>query len=79
MLVFQLALFEADDLPVDIFIEPPFDFEEEYRHAVRYELAPDLFVPVVAVAKLLEVKRTAGRPRDLGDIAKLEKLGRMPP
>jgi hypothetical protein len=79
MLVFQLALFEADDLPVDIFIAPPFDFEEEYLRAVRYELAPDLFVPVVAVAKLIEMKRAAGRPRDLDDIAKLERLGNLPP
>jgi hypothetical protein len=79
MLVFQLALFGADDLPVDIFIEPPFDFDAEYLRAVRCELAPDLFVPVLAVDRLIEMKRRAGRPRDLDDIAKLERLGRMPP
>jgi len=79
MIVFQLALFERDDLPVDIFIEPPFDFEEEYQRAMRHEVAPDLFVPVVAVPQLLAMKRKAGRPRDLDDIAKLERLGSMPP
>ncbi len=74
MLVFQLAFFTQDDLPVDIFIEPPFDFDEEYARAPRHELAPDLFVPVVSADKLIEMKRKAGRPRDIEDIDKLIRL-----
>jgi len=74
MLVFQLAFFTTDDLPVDIFIEPPFDFDEEYARAPKYELAPDLFVPVVSADKLIEMKRKAGRPRDIDDIEKLVRL-----
>lgn len=74
MLVFQLAFFTADDLPVDIFIEPPFDFDEEYARSSRHELAPDLFVPVVSADQLIEMKRRAGRPRDLDDIEKLTRL-----
>ena len=74
MLVFQMALFSEDDLPIDIFIEPPFDFEEEFSRAFRCELAPDLFVPVVAVDRLIAMKRVAGRPRDLDDIAQLLRL-----
>jgi len=74
MLVFQMALFVEDDLPIDIFIEPPFDFEEEFARAFRCELTPDLFVPVVAADRLIEMKRAAGRPRDLDDISKLLRL-----
>jgi len=74
MLVFQMALFAEDDLPIDIFIEPPFDFEQEYLNAVRCELAPDLFVPVVSVDRLIAMKRLAGRSRDLEDVANLERL-----
>lgn len=74
MMVFQLAFFTANDLPVDVFMEPPFDFDEEYVRAGRHELAPDLFVPVVSAEKLIEMKQKAGRPRDLDDIAKLQRL-----
>lgn len=79
MIVFQLALFVEDDLPIDIFIEPPFAFDEEYARAVRYELAPDCFVPVVAVDRLIQMKKLAGRARDLDDISRLQKLGRSLP
>ena len=78
MVVFQMALFVEDDLPIDIFIEPPFSFEDEYARAVRYELAPNLFAPVVAVPQLIEMKRRVGRPRDLDDISRLERLGSLP-
>jgi hypothetical protein len=74
MIVFQMALFVEDDLPIDIFIEPPFAFDDEYAKAVRCELAPDCFVPVVAAERLIEMKQRAGRPRDLDDIARLRKL-----
>lgn len=77
MVVFQMALFEEDDLPIDIFIEPPFDFEAEYARATRYELAPDVFAPVVAVAQLIAMKEKVGRPRDLDDVAKLKRLAKL--
>lgn len=79
MIVFQMALFVEDDLPIDIFVEPPFPFDEEYARAVRYELAPDCFVPVVAAERLIAMKKVAGRPRDLDDIARLQKLGGVTP
>jgi hypothetical protein len=79
MIVFQMALFTEDDLPIDIFVEPPFSFDEEYARAIHYELAPDVFVPVVAVERLIAMKKLAGRPRDLDDVAKLEKLSNHPP
>ena len=77
MVVFQMALFQEDDLPIDVFIEPPFDFEEEYAKAVRVELAPDVFVPIVGVQQLITMKEKAGRPRDLEDIAKLRRLANL--
>ena len=78
MIVFQMALFEENDLPIDIFTEPPFAFEAEYARAVRYELAPNFYVPVVAIEALIAMKEKAGRPRDLEDIARLKRLQGLP-
>jgi len=74
MLVFQMSLFSDNDLPVGIFIDPPFDVERELAGARRYELAPDLWVPVVQAETLIEMKQRAGRPRDLDDVVRLKRL-----
>ena len=74
MMVFQMALGSEDDLPVDIFVEAPFDVEQELARAPRFELAPGLFVPVLHAERLIEMKQKAGRPRDLEDIARLKRI-----
>lgn len=74
MIVFQMALFEADDLPIDIFIEPPFDVEQELARAPRFELAPGLQVPVVHAQQLIAMKQRAGRPCDVEDVETLKRL-----
>ncbi len=77
MLVFQMALFQEDDLPVDIFIEPPFDVEKELMRAPRFELAPDLWVPVAPIDQLIAMKQKTGRPRDLEDVERLKRLQKL--
>lgn len=77
MLVFPMALLQEDDLPVDIFFEPPFDVEKELARAPRFELAPDLWVPVVPVDQLIAMKQKAGRPRDLEDVDRPRRLQRL--
>lgn len=62
------------ETPVDIFVAEPFDFEAEYRRALVEEVAPGVPVRILCLAALLELKREAGRPQDLADIAELRLL-----
>ena len=60
--------------PVDVFVTEPFDFPEEYRLALIEELAPGVPVHILRLESLLRLKREAGRPQDLADIAELSLL-----
>ncbi|MGH7544175.1 MAG: nucleotidyl transferase AbiEii/AbiGii toxin family protein [Gemmatimonadota bacterium] len=62
------------ETPVDVFVTEPFDFDEEHRLALVVELAPGVPVRILRLAALLELKRQAGRPQDLADIAELRLL-----
>jgi predicted nucleotidyltransferase len=62
------------ETPVDVFVTEPFDFTEEYRLAMIEELAPGAPVHIVRLESLLRLKREAGRPQDLADIAELRLL-----
>lgn len=72
--VFSLWSDEHPTLRVDLFLEPPFDFDSAESRALRLEVAPGIAVPFVGLDDLLAMKRLAGRPRDLDDIEKLELL-----
>lgn len=74
LIVFQLVSEAHPRVPIDIFIREPFLVGEEYRKAIRYEIAPDIMIPVVRVEVLFDLKREAGRPIDIDDIAKLQRL-----
>lgn len=60
--------------PVDVFVTEPFDFNEEYRLAMVEEVAPGAPVHILRLGTLLRLKREAGRPQDLADIAELSLL-----
>ncbi len=62
------------ETPIDVFVTEPFDFEQEYRDALVEEIAPGVPVRIVRLATLLAMKRRAGRPQDLADIAELRLL-----
>lgn len=65
--------------PVDVFVTEPFDFDEEYRLAMVEDIAPGAPVRILRLETLLRLKREAGRPQDLADIAELALLhGRDP-
>jgi hypothetical protein len=49
-------------------------FEDAWPNRVEVTLAPDLRLPFVGLADLLQNKRAAGRPQDLADVAALERL-----
>jgi hypothetical protein len=56
---------------VDLFVEPPLDFETAYQSAVRKEIAPGLTATFIGILDLRHLKRVAGRPQDLLDLEKL--------
>ena len=73
MITLKLWSDEHRRTPVDIFIYEPFDFAKELAKAGKQEICPGLFVPVVSLETLLEMKRQAGRPQDLEDIRELKR------
>jgi predicted nucleotidyltransferase len=62
------------ETPVDIFASEPFNFAAEYDRALVEEVAPGIPVRIVRLDTLLRLKRMAGRPQDLADIAELSLL-----
>jgi hypothetical protein len=70
--VFSLFSATHPTTEVDLFVEPPFDFERTYAQAVRLDVGQDVSATFVSRETLLEMKRRAGRPQDLADIAGLE-------
>ena len=73
MLVFSMQKSDADSTPVDIFVEEPFPFAQEYAQALWEELV-GIRAPVLRYDELIRLKRESGRPNDLADIDQLELL-----
>jgi hypothetical protein len=62
------------ETPLDVFVSEPFDFTTEHSKALVEEVAAGVPIRVLRYESLLELKRRAGRPQDLADIAELETL-----
>ncbi len=73
--VFSLFSPEHAATELDLFLECPFDFESAYEQAFRRE-SGGVPMTFASLKDLLALKRGAGRPQDLVDIAQLEALGR---
>lgn len=70
--------FASPELPmteVDVFADPPFVFAETYERAARVDLG-DVAVRVASIRDVIVMKRRVGRPKDLEDVAVLERLAR---
>lgn len=66
----QVLQFWSDvhrETPVDMFVQEPFDFEEEYRRALAKPLGR-IEVRFVTIPTLIRMKEAAGRPQDRIDI-----------
>lgn len=63
---------------LDLFAEHPIAFEQLWSRAVVFPLR-STHVRVVSVSDLIELKRLAGRPKDLQDIEALEAIRRSNP
>jgi hypothetical protein len=71
MVVFQLVSDEFRWEPVDVFVEEPFPFDAVYARAHWHELGPGTSIPIVPKRELFEMKRMAGRDKDLVDLREL--------
>lgn len=75
MLVFTVVRSEADSpLEVDLFVTEPFPFADAYRDAVWQQHPTGVRFPFVDLARLLAMKRSAGRAKDLLDLAELRRI-----
>ena len=75
MLVFKHYSEAHRETEVDLMIDTPFDFESAYARARRDEIRPGLEITALPRRELMEMKRAAGRPKDLDDIESLEIIG----
>ncbi len=73
MTVLSLTSARFRVLEIDVFVEPPFVFEEVWAEGEHVQLE-HVAVPIVSVNRLIAMKRAAARPRDLEDIKALERL-----
>jgi hypothetical protein len=60
--------------PVDVFVYEPFDFEEEWKRALRLPVFGNEIAAIIGYSALLKLKKSAGRKQDLADVEKLRKL-----
>lgn len=74
MVVLNLASDRHRETNIDFFVTEPFDFDLEYERAYRQELAPGLVLRLAGIDVLIEMKRKAGRAKDLADIEELIKI-----
>jgi predicted nucleotidyltransferase len=60
------------EMPVDVFVDYPFDFNVEFDRSLQGEVLPGLQAQFVSIETLIEMKRAADRPRDHDDIRHLQ-------
>ena len=73
MEVFSLFHPQHPGLTVDLFARHPIPFEPLWSRSIVMDLGGTL-VRVCSIDDLIELKRLAGRPKDLVDIEKLSKI-----
>lgn len=78
MVVFSLWHPEDYGFAIDLFVDEPFDFEAVYHRALIVEL-PETRATVIALDDLIQMKRVAGRPKDLEDVEALLRLQQVRP
>jgi hypothetical protein len=77
MTVFSLWSADLPGTEVDLFVSEPLPFESAWARRLCADLG-GLAVNVASLADLIEMKRRAGRARDLEDVRELEALARDP-
>lgn len=75
MMVFQLWDPNVPGRSVDVFVREPFAFDELWSRSAVREVQGGR-VRIASIEHLVAMKRSAGRPRDLDDIAALQQISR---
>lgn len=73
MQVFSLWSDAHRETPIDLFVEEPFPFDEEYQRALLKPLYSTMEVRFVSIPTLIRMKEAAGREQDRIDIEYLRK------
>lgn len=73
--VFSLHSQAHASTEVDLFVEPPFDFDAAYGNAHRADIGSGVVAVFAGLEDLIAIKRKAGRASDLEDIRVLRSLG----
>lgn len=68
MQVFQFWSNEYPETPIDLFVQEPFPFEEEYQRSLMKPLYGSIEVHFVSIPTLIRMKESAGREQDIIDI-----------
>jgi hypothetical protein len=76
MVVFSTSSARHPATEVDLFLDPPLDFEAAWGRSVRLELAPGVLARFVSLRDLRQLKQASGRDVDRHD---LEALARIHP
>lgn len=74
MKVLNLQSDRQPETTIDVFVTEPFDFDAEYKRALRHEFAPGVPMRFVSLDTLISMKEAVGRPRDLDDVWHLRML-----
>jgi len=69
--VFSLHSPQHPMTEVDLFVEPPLDFETAYQTRLQVNLASGIQASFLGYNDLVTLKRRAGRPQDLVDLDQL--------
>lgn len=72
--VFSLFSSRHPATEIDLFVDFPLNFNQAYGRAIRQEVAVGVEAVFLGLDDLIELKRKAGRPKDLDDISKLKTL-----
>lgn len=71
MKVFQLWSGDHPETPIDLFVEEPFPFDEEFEQALVKSLYGTVEVRFVSLGTLIRMKEAAGRAQDRLDVEHL--------
>lgn len=77
MMVFSLVSDVHPETTVDLFVNEPFDFDAEHDGAEVVDLGKGRTLRLLRLPALIEMKRAAGRGRDLDDIDHLQQIAEL--
>jgi len=74
MVVFSFISDIHRETPVDLFVEEPFDFDNEYEHAAWFEVDDGVEASFVSFDLLIKLKEESGRDKDKLDLYNLKHV-----